>query len=176
MRIAGPGAPARIAAGLSLPVGGCQVPGNEKNAPNSPCRSAATASRMRVKVLPLYATMVPPPPIRQRQGFPEGCGQPVGTIRATAAEAALMIPDAFATRGDYADLKMPLVIISGDQDRLVDIDAQSARLHKAVAESTFRRVCGVGHMVHQTAPGAIMAAIDEAAAARREIDLLPRAA
>jgi hypothetical protein len=31
-------------------------------------------------------------------------------------------------------------------------------------------------MVHQTAPGAIMAAIDEAAAARREIDLLPRAA
>jgi pimeloyl-ACP methyl ester carboxylesterase len=47
-----------------------------------------------------------------------------------------MIPDAFATRGDYADLKMPLVIISGDQDRLVDIEDQSARLHEAVAQSS----------------------------------------
>jgi len=87
-----------------------------------------------------------------------------------------MIPDAFATRGDYADLKMPLVIISGDQDRLVDIEDQSARLHEAVAQSAFRRIRGAGHMVHQTAPGAVMAAIDEAAAAPREIDLLPRAA
>jgi pimeloyl-ACP methyl ester carboxylesterase len=87
-----------------------------------------------------------------------------------------MIPDAFAAREDYADLKMPLVIISGDKDRLVDIDDQSARLHEAVAQSTFRRLRGVGHMVHHTAPGAVVAAIDEAAAAGHEKEVLLRAA
>jgi pimeloyl-ACP methyl ester carboxylesterase len=71
---------------------------------------------------------------------------------------------------------MPLVIISGDKDRLVDIDEQSARPHEAVAQSTFRRVRGAGHMVHQTALGAVMAAIDEAAAAGHEKEALPRAA
>jgi hypothetical protein len=37
-----------------------------------------------------------------------------------------MIPDAFHLRNQYADLKMPVVIIAGDQDRLIDIDTQSA--------------------------------------------------
>jgi pimeloyl-ACP methyl ester carboxylesterase len=113
---------------------------------------------------------------RKFEGFPKELALRPSQIRATAAESALMIPDAFAARGGYAELKMPLVIISGDQDRLVDIEDQSGRLHQAVAQSTFRRVRGVGHMVHQTAPGAVMAAIDEAAAAGREKEGLPRAA
>jgi pimeloyl-ACP methyl ester carboxylesterase len=99
-------------------------------------------------------------------------------IRATAAESALMIPNAIAMQGDYAGLKMPLVIISGDDDRLIDID-QSARLHEEVAHSTFHRVRGAGHMVHQTAPAAVMAAIDEAATAGHQaqpVQGLPRAA
>jgi pimeloyl-ACP methyl ester carboxylesterase len=73
---------------------------------------------------------------------------------------------------------MPLVIISGEDDRLIDID-QSARLHEEVAHSTFHRVRGAGHMVHQTAPAAVMATIDEAAAAGRQarpVEGLPRAA
>ena len=90
----------------------------------------------------------PAPTPRKSEGFPKEMALRPSQIRATAAEAALMIPDAFATRGDYADLKMPLVIISGDQDRLVDIEDQSARLHEAVAQRTFRRVRGAGHMVH----------------------------
>jgi pimeloyl-ACP methyl ester carboxylesterase len=88
-----------------------------------------------------------------------------------------MIPNAFSMRGEYASLKMPLVIISGNEDQLVDIDDQSARLHTEVAGSTLRRVRGAGHMVHQTAPAAVMAAIDEAAAmARAPIDVVPHAA
>lgn len=118
----------------------------------------------------------PAPTPRKFEGFPKEMALRPSQIRATAAESALMIPDAFAARGDYGDLKMPLVIVSGDKDRLVDIDDQSARLHEAVAQSTFRRVRGVGHMLHQTAPGAVMAAIDEAAAAGHEKEVLPRAA
>jgi pimeloyl-ACP methyl ester carboxylesterase len=89
-------------------------------------------------------------------------------IRASAAETALMIPDAFALSKRYADLKMPVVIIAGQEDRLIDIDKQSARLHADVMPSTLHRVPGAGHMVHQTATDAVMVAVDEAAGARLE--------
>jgi hypothetical protein len=39
----------------------------------------------------------------------------------------------------------------------------------------FHHICGAGHMRHQS-PGAVMAAIDEAAAAAREGEGLSRAA
>ena len=58
------------------------------------------------------------------------------------------------------------VIFAGDEDRLVDIDAQSARLHRDVHRSRFRRVPGTGHMIHQTATGVVMSAVDEVASAR----------
>lgn len=86
-------------------------------------------------------------------------------IRASAAESALMIPDAFLLRNQYADLKMPVVIIAGDQDRLIDIDTQSARLHSDVGQSRFHRVAGNGHMIQQTATDQVMAAIREVAVA-----------
>jgi pimeloyl-ACP methyl ester carboxylesterase len=117
----------------------------------------------------------PAPTPRKFAGFPKEMALRPSQIRATAAESALMIPNAIAMAGDYADLKMPVVIISGDDDRLIDVD-QSARLHEEVAQSSFHRVRGAGHMVHQTAPAAIMAAIDEAAAAGRQAEGLPRAA
>ena len=79
-----------------------------------------------------------------------------------------MIPDALALRSRYADLKMPVVIIAGEKDRLIDIDKQSARLHGDVAQSKLHRVPRAGHMVHQTATDAVMVAIDEAASARLE--------
>ena len=77
-----------------------------------------------------------------------------------------MIPDAFHYRDEYANLKMPLVIVAGDEDRLVDIDTQSARLHRDVSQSRFHRVPGTGHMIHQTATGVVMSAINEVASAR----------
>jgi pimeloyl-ACP methyl ester carboxylesterase len=117
----------------------------------------------------------PAPTPAKFEGFPKEMALRPSQIRATAAESALMIPNAIAMRGDYADLKMPVVIVSGDDDRLIDID-QSARLHEEVAQSSFHRVRGAGHMVHQTAPAAVMAAIDEAAAAGRQVGGLPRAA
>jgi pimeloyl-ACP methyl ester carboxylesterase len=58
-------------------------------------------------------------------------------------------------------LKMPVVIVAGNEDRLVDINAQSTRLHLDVPQSTFHRVPGTGHMIHQTATGVVMSAINE---------------
>ncbi|MGB8604718.1 alpha/beta fold hydrolase [Bradyrhizobium sp.] len=96
--------------------------------------------------------------------FPKEMALRPSQIRASAAESALMIPDAFHFRDQYADLKMPVVIIAGEEDRLIDID-QSARLHSDVSQSTFHRVPRTGHMIHQTAPDQVMSAINEVAGA-----------
>jgi pimeloyl-ACP methyl ester carboxylesterase len=95
--------------------------------------------------------------------FPKEMALRPGQIRASAAESALMIPAAFAFRQDYANLKMPVVIVAGENDRLIDTDKQSGRLHRNVSQSTLRRIPGAGHMVHQTATEAVMSAIDESA-------------
>jgi pimeloyl-ACP methyl ester carboxylesterase len=105
----------------------------------------------------------PSPVPRKFGGFPKAMALRPSQVRASAADSALMIPGAFALRKDYASLTMPVVIIAGEEDRLVDIDEQSARLHREVTQSTLRRVPGVGHMVHQSATDMVMAAIDEAA-------------
>lgn len=95
--------------------------------------------------------------------FPKEMALRPSQIRASAAESALMIPDAFRLRNQYADLKMPVVIIAGEQDRLIDIDTQSARLHSDISQSRFHRVAGNGHMIQQTATDQVMSAIREVA-------------
>jgi pimeloyl-ACP methyl ester carboxylesterase len=97
------------------------------------------------------------------EGFPKEMAVRPSQVRASAAESALMVPDAFYFRNEYANLKMPVGIVAGEEDRLIDINEQSARLHGDVVQSTFHRVPGAGHMVHQTATRRVMSAINEVA-------------
>jgi pimeloyl-ACP methyl ester carboxylesterase len=106
---------------------------------------------------------------RKFEAFPKEMALRPSQIRASAAESALMIPDTFHLQNRYADLKMPVVIIAGEQDRLVDIDTQSARLHSDVSHSRFHRVPGTGHMIHQTATDQVMSAISEVASGPTKI-------
>jgi pimeloyl-ACP methyl ester carboxylesterase len=78
-----------------------------------------------------------------------------------------MIPDAFAARDAYPGLEMPVVIIAGEEDRLIDIDRQSARIHDDIPHSVLHRMPGTGHMIHQTATDSVMSAINEAASQAR---------
>jgi pimeloyl-ACP methyl ester carboxylesterase len=102
------------------------------------------------------------------EGFPKEMAVCPSQIRTSAAESELMIPDAFHFRNQYASLKMPVVIIAGEEDRLINIDKQSARLHSDVSQSTFHRIPGTGHMIHQTATGEVMSAINEVASDRAQ--------
>jgi pimeloyl-ACP methyl ester carboxylesterase len=97
------------------------------------------------------------------RAFPKEMALRPSQIRASAAEAGLMIPEAFKLRGKYIDLTMPVVIIAGEEDRLIDIDTQSARLHSEISQSNFHRVPGNGHMIQQTATDRVMSAIREVA-------------
>ncbi|PAP95614.1 alpha/beta fold hydrolase [Mesorhizobium wenxiniae] len=106
-----------------------------------------------------------PVPEKFEVGFPKEMTFRPSQIRASSAESALMVPGAFAARNHYAELKMPVAIVAGEEDRLINIDEQSARLHSELPNSTMHPVPGAGHMVHQTAPTAVMAAIEVAASA-----------
>jgi pimeloyl-ACP methyl ester carboxylesterase len=105
-------------------------------------------------------------PAKFANGFPKELALRPSQLRASAAESALMVPEAWSASDGYGALRMPVVIVAGARDRLIDTAKQSARLHEDVAHSSFHAVAGAGHMVHQTATRAVMAAIDEAAAAK----------
>lgn len=105
-------------------------------------------------------------PAKFANGFPKELALRPSQLRASAAESALMVPEAWSASDGYGALRMPVVIVAGARDRLIDTAKQSARLHEDVGHSSFHAVAGAGHMVHQTATRAVMAAIDEAAAAK----------
>jgi pimeloyl-ACP methyl ester carboxylesterase len=97
--------------------------------------------------------------------FPKEMALRPSQIRASAAESALMIPDAIMLCGQYADLKMPVVIIAGEDDKLIDVESQSARLHSDISQSRFHKLAGNGHMIQQTATDQVTAAVKEVAKA-----------
>ena len=88
-------------------------------------------------------------------------------IRASSAESALMIPSAHTLRKQYRLLKMPVAIVAGAEDRLIESE-QSAQLHRDIPHSTLRCLPGTGHMVHQTATAEIMSAIGLVASQNRK--------
>jgi len=117
-----------------------------------------------------------PSPLPQKfVGFPEEMAVRPSQIRASAAESALMIPSAHALEQQYPFLQMPVSIVSGAEDRLIEPE-QSAHLHRNIPHSTLRSVPGTGHMVHQTATGEIMTAIDTVAANSKNPVAVPSAA
>jgi len=70
-----------------------------------------------------------------------------------------MIPSARTFEKQYRLLQMPVAIVAGADDRIIESE-QSARLHRDIPQSTLRCVPETGHMVHQTATEEIMTAIE----------------
>ncbi len=95
------------------------------------------------------------------RSFPKEMALRPSQLQASAAETAMMIPSAVAMQGKYQSLRMPVIIVAGEQDRLVDFAAQSGRLHGEVQHSKLRGIVNAGHMVHHTATALVMKAIDE---------------
>src|SRR5215204_226516 len=101
-----------------------------------------------------------PSPVPDKfKGFPEEMAVRPSQIRASAAETALMIPSAHILSQKYGRLQMPVTIVAGAEDRIVEFE-QAEHLHRDIAHSKLVRIPATGHMVHQTATPAIMSAID----------------
>jgi pimeloyl-ACP methyl ester carboxylesterase len=81
-------------------------------------------------------------------------------LRANAEDAAFMIPQAKASAGRYQELRMPVAIFAGADDKVIDPRANAERLHREISDSTLAVVPGAGHMVHYAAPDKVVMAVD----------------
>ena len=73
-----------------------------------------------------------------------------------------MVPGALAMSRRYRDLVMPIVIMAGTEDRVVDVERQAVRLHKEIAHSILRLLPKVGHMIHYAEPELVAEAVETA--------------
>ena len=125
---------------------------------------------MRYTVAPLFGSAMLPNnlkamfapqavPERFSRNFPYGFPVRPGQIRAEAQDAVTMVPGAAAMRSQYSDLRLPVTIMAGIDDQIVDADNQSVWFHHKVFGSELQLVPGAGHMVHYAVPEQVAAAI-----------------
>jgi pimeloyl-ACP methyl ester carboxylesterase len=95
--------------------------------------------------------------------FPAELGLRPSHIQATAGDAGLLQLAGRRLSKRYPELRLPVAIVAGDEDRLVPYE-QAERLQALLPQSSLCRLRGHGHMVHWVAPAEVMAAIDTVAA------------
>jgi pimeloyl-ACP methyl ester carboxylesterase len=106
-------------------------------------------------------------PTRFSAEFPVGLALRPAQMRASSEETVAMVPASVELQRRYHELQLPVGIVVGEEDRIVDPGAQSKRLHDAITQSEILVLPGLGHMLHHFAPDRVVAAIDNVAARAR---------
>ncbi|WP_026190658.1 alpha/beta fold hydrolase [Methylobacterium sp. WSM2598] len=101
-----------------------------------------------------------PVPARFMARFPVAISIHPTQARASAEDTATMNAAAALLERHYPTLHLPVAILAGDADAVVDARAQSRRLHEDVVGSTLLILRGQGHMIHYSARAKIGQAID----------------
>jgi pimeloyl-ACP methyl ester carboxylesterase len=109
--------------------------------------------------------MFAPAPVSEgwRRAFPFEMTLRPSQIRASAADAALMVPAAAALAPRLGGLTLPVTFVAGDGDKVVSTADQSGRLARDVAGSELLIVEGSGHMVHHSGLATVASAVRAAA-------------
>jgi pimeloyl-ACP methyl ester carboxylesterase len=105
-----------------------------------------------------------PVPGRFKAGFPYGMAVRPSQIRAEAQDGATMAYGAAAMRDRYRELDMPVVIMAGTEDRVVDVGRHAVRLRAEIPRGDLRLVPGAGHMVHHAVPGQVAEVVEAVSA------------
>jgi pimeloyl-ACP methyl ester carboxylesterase len=71
-------------------------------------------------------------------------------LRASAEESTLMVAAAARLESAYDRMELPVAIIAGEGDQIVDSREQSERLGRHLSNSTTSILPGCGHMLHYT--------------------------
>src|SRR4029453_5016542 len=98
-------------------------------------------------------------PKRFKSTFPMPLAMRLSHMQAVDDEAGMLFDAAKTFSGLFHILVVPCRLIAGSDDRIVDTEQHSARLHNELGTSTFRRILGCGHMIHHAAPEEVLAAI-----------------
>jgi pimeloyl-ACP methyl ester carboxylesterase len=110
----------------------------------------------------LFRRIFAPRPVSAgfRAGFPTALALRPRSLHAAAGDTALMIPSAAALAPHYSRLALPVTIMAGTGDRMVDTAEQSAVLHRRIPQSRFLALEGAGHMLHHTHMAEVAMAIE----------------
>jgi pimeloyl-ACP methyl ester carboxylesterase len=119
----------------------------------------------RVMAPAVFRKMFAPQPVPSRFSaeFPTGLTLRPSQMRASSEETALMVPTAAELEGRYHGVRVPVCIMAGGEDGIVDAGHQSARLHGVVRQSELRVLPGLGHMLHYFAIDQVVREIDAVA-------------
>jgi pimeloyl-ACP methyl ester carboxylesterase len=102
-----------------------------------------------------------PVPGRFQREFPVELTLRPSHLRASAEDTAMMLPSVMDLMRHYRDLALPVSIVTGADDHLVDPGHHSLRLHRELPKSRFTSLPGIGHMVHHMAPDVVSDLVDQ---------------
>jgi pimeloyl-ACP methyl ester carboxylesterase len=105
----------------------------------------------------------PAPVPRYFERFPVWMALRPSQLRASAEEAAMLIPSAMRMQRLYPSLEVPAVIVAGAQDRYVDHVRHSVELSRRIPRSELLLSPRAGHMVHHVDPRRVLQALEAAA-------------
>lgn len=101
-------------------------------------------------------------------GYAEAFGAPLTlrrvSLRANADQRANILSEIEGLVPLYNQITAPTEIVHGTADTTVGLEIHSAKLVNQIDGATLTRLPGIGHMAHQVAQDAVIAAIDRAAA------------
>jgi pimeloyl-ACP methyl ester carboxylesterase len=128
-------------------------------------RAHALAAHAAAGVQPCSraALLLPLPDLDGAAAFPTWMALRPSQLRASAEEAALLVPSAMRLQRLYHALEVPAIIIAGSQDRYVSQARHSAELARRVPYGEFVLSPRAGHMVHHVDPRRVLHAIEAAA-------------
>ena len=101
-----------------------------------------------------------PVPIQFSQEFPHGFPVRPSQIRAEAQDAVTIVPGLVGMAVRVRELNIPVTIMAGTKDRIVDHEDHAVWFHEHIPQSDLRLIPEVGHMMHYAAPNEVVAAID----------------
>jgi pimeloyl-ACP methyl ester carboxylesterase len=100
-------------------------------------------------------------PLHFKTGFETFITLRPSQIRAAAADTAMMPFEASKTAARHGEVRAPVLVITGDGDKIVSFRHQSRRLARELLAGQIQVVPGAGHMVHHTAPDEVGAGIEQ---------------
>lgn len=113
-------------------------------------------------LLPLFWRMMfqpqPIPPAFARV-YPVSCAGERARLRAAGEEAMVLGPAAAAAAALYPSCRVPLRVLTGDVDRIVNPVLHGGTLAALAPDARLTRLPGVGHMLHHAAPDAVLAQV-----------------
>jgi pimeloyl-ACP methyl ester carboxylesterase len=99
-------------------------------------------------------------PAHFKAEFPASISLRPSQLRATAADTAMMAPQASKTAARYDEITAPVLVIAGDGDKIVSFKHQSRRLAGDLLNAQLQVIEGAGHMIHHTAPDEVATGIE----------------